>query len=347
MDTRYYPRPSNFKFPTHPNNGFSRNHRTTPPARRRLQFSSPPSPGRRGRSLSSSRNDGMRISSNPTVHLRYKTELCRAFEETGICRFGADCTFAHGFVELRAVCRHPKYKTEMCRAFHGYGFCLYGIRCHFVHSPDEFGGLSPTDEYLIRKRQIELASGAVHAETDTKPAINQVLLANLRQAFGAQQEGANIPLPRHLQHMLAQDLPVASNAAFLLMKQQCATPDPATLAAAVFLRQLGQTPLLTSPGLTSESHADTSHDRLTDASMSLSDSMDTSLARGPDSSGMSNNSFYDSPPKESLWDNERKTSIKREGNNYKPPLKCPRLPREETAAGIATAVAEAALDHSN
>jgi hypothetical protein len=31
----------------------------------------------------------------------FKTRLCRQFTETGKCRFGANCTFAHGADELR------------------------------------------------------------------------------------------------------------------------------------------------------------------------------------------------------------------------------------------------------
>jgi len=65
---------------------------------------------------------------------RYKTELCRAYEERGLCRYGERCQFAHGVAELRALQRHPKYKTELCRTYHTSGFCPYGARCHFVHN---------------------------------------------------------------------------------------------------------------------------------------------------------------------------------------------------------------------
>ena len=64
---------------------------------------------------------------------RYKTELCRPFEETGHCKYGDKCQFAHGDGELRSLTRHPKYKTELCRTFHTTGFCPYGPRCHFMH----------------------------------------------------------------------------------------------------------------------------------------------------------------------------------------------------------------------
>lgn len=68
---------------------------------------------------------------------RYKTELCRPFEENGACKYGDKCQFAHGIHELRSLTRHPKYKTELCRTFHTIGFCPYGPRCHFIHNADE------------------------------------------------------------------------------------------------------------------------------------------------------------------------------------------------------------------
>ncbi|RWS16554.1 zinc finger protein 36: C3H1 type-like 1 [Dinothrombium tinctorium] len=74
---------------------------------------------------------------NQTNSSRYKTELCRPFEENGTCKYGDKCQFAHGFHELRNLQRHPKYKTELCRTFHTSGFCPYGPRCHFIHNSEE------------------------------------------------------------------------------------------------------------------------------------------------------------------------------------------------------------------
>lgn len=70
---------------------------------------------------------------------RYKTELCRPFDETGECKYGEKCQFAHGVQELRQLPRHPKYKTELCRTFHTTGFCPYGPRCHFIHKEEQSG----------------------------------------------------------------------------------------------------------------------------------------------------------------------------------------------------------------
>ena len=68
---------------------------------------------------------------------RYKTELCRPYQENGSCKYGEKCQFAHGMPELRTVNRHPKYKTDLCRTYHSVGFCPYGPRCHFIHSLEE------------------------------------------------------------------------------------------------------------------------------------------------------------------------------------------------------------------
>jgi len=85
------------------------------------------------------------LSSNPSLNIEeeltgqslYKTELCRSFEETGNCRYGAKCQFAHGKAELRQLLRHPKYKTEVCKTFHTIGTCPYGNRCRFIHTSPE------------------------------------------------------------------------------------------------------------------------------------------------------------------------------------------------------------------
>jgi len=68
----------------------------------------------------------------------YKTELCLSWAETGACRYGGKCQFAHGKQELRPVLRHPKYKTEVCKTFSNTGHCPYGKRCRFVHQLYEF-----------------------------------------------------------------------------------------------------------------------------------------------------------------------------------------------------------------
>lgn len=88
--------------------------------------------------------------STPTTSSRYKTELCRTFSESGRCRYGAKCQFAHGLGELRQASRHPKYKTEFCHKFYLQGRCPYGSRCHFIHNPSE-DLASPGHPHMLRQ----------------------------------------------------------------------------------------------------------------------------------------------------------------------------------------------------
>lgn len=67
----------------------------------------------------------------------YKTELCRSFTDTGYCRYGLKCRFAHGQPDLRPVTRHKRYKTEKCKNFARTGQCPYGVRCRFIHDSKE------------------------------------------------------------------------------------------------------------------------------------------------------------------------------------------------------------------
>lgn len=81
-------------------------------------------------------NEQNEFNSSKKVSL-YKTELCRSFEETGTCRYGNKCQFAHHVSELRTISRHPRYKTEICRTFWDLGTCPYGKRCCFIHTEND------------------------------------------------------------------------------------------------------------------------------------------------------------------------------------------------------------------
>uniref|UniRef100_A0A8C4RAQ1 mRNA decay activator protein ZFP36 n=1 Tax=Eptatretus burgeri TaxID=7764 RepID=A0A8C4RAQ1_EPTBU len=93
--------------------------------------------GERHQAVGNNINNNNVSNNNNNNSSRYKTELCRPFQESGACKYGDKCQFAHGLHELRALVRHPKYKTELCRTFHTIGFCPYGPRCHFIHNADE------------------------------------------------------------------------------------------------------------------------------------------------------------------------------------------------------------------
>ena len=112
----------------------------------------PPGLGLSAASLCSSSLSLSSSSLSPPASTRYKTELCRTYEESGTCKYGSKCQFAHGMHELRNLSRHPKYKTELCRTFHTIGFCPYGPRCHFIHNAEERRGPPPLSAYNKAER---------------------------------------------------------------------------------------------------------------------------------------------------------------------------------------------------
>lgn len=114
---------------------------------------------------------------------RYKTEMCRPYQEHGACKYGDKCQFAHGHEELRSVNRHPKYKTEVCRTYHSAGFCPYGPRCHFIHAMDELRPNPPTPEKKSNStvKQLPMFGGSNSStwsypdtSNDMKQAVNQL-----------------------------------------------------------------------------------------------------------------------------------------------------------------------------
>ena len=116
--------------------------------------------------------------SNPPPHIKhslYKTELCRGWEETGKCRYGTRCQFAHGMHELRSVLRHPKYKTEVCRTWMETGSCPYGRRCCFIHGNDAGAEVMP--------RTISPTSIVMSANAIREPHVDLSKPRNLMNEF--------------------------------------------------------------------------------------------------------------------------------------------------------------------
>lgn len=113
---------------------------------------------------------------------RYKTELCRTFSESGKCRYGSKCQFAHGPGELRPASRHPKYKTELCRKFLAMGACPYGNRCHFIHSPHEI--LSVVSGHPPLLRQSVSFSGIPSSRRRGSPTLSPPGLPDLPSPSG-------------------------------------------------------------------------------------------------------------------------------------------------------------------
>jgi len=79
---------------------------------------------------------------------KYKTELCKKFQNTGYCPYGFKCRFAHGKEELITKSQGVNYKKKLCKTFHEKGYCPYGSRCSFMHDERKFSNISLSYYYL-------------------------------------------------------------------------------------------------------------------------------------------------------------------------------------------------------
>lgn len=89
---------------------------------------------------------------------KFKTELCKTFQDTNFCPYGNRCRFAHGKKELysRSIDVN-KYKQKGCNSFEENGFCLYGSRCNFKHGEQKLTEINRSyyNYLLLMKNQEE------------------------------------------------------------------------------------------------------------------------------------------------------------------------------------------------
>lgn len=138
---------------------------------------------------------------------RYKTELCRPFEEHGKCKYGEKCQFAHGKHELRHMVRHPKYKTELCRTYHTTGLCPYGPRCHFIHNQDEVA-VDAQRQSVALKHTSPLVAQISQAQRRNKPGSLQL---SAQQQRGVGRLNSASFSPPHVSSPLEAQSPFISN----------------------------------------------------------------------------------------------------------------------------------------
>ena len=173
----------------------------------------------------------------------YKSELCRSWSETGSCRYGPKCQFAHGEDELRKVARHPKYKTEICRTFWVSGSCPYGKRCCFIHTEVPGGAAAKDGEAPTPTAAAAAAEGRARSQsTNSDPDQQTSMLARIkRQEPSSGTTGASTP-------------PTSATGSATPSSATFARPSPAALRV--------DTSSLDSPNHTKESYPYTSNPAL-------------------------------------------------------------------------------------
>ena len=91
---------------------------------------------------------------------QYKTQLCKNYQDTGLCDFGSHCQFAHGRLELRNINQNhyqsggrsvtsgmspvssvspggPLRVQNLCQSWLQNGVCVSGGMCGAAHSLNE------------------------------------------------------------------------------------------------------------------------------------------------------------------------------------------------------------------
>lgn len=78
---------------------------------------------------------GMKKSIDSDFRVKYKTEQCKFFALNKSCKYGDNCAFAHGNVDIKKRSNLTNnYKTKKCKQFYDVGYCPYGPRCQFLHN---------------------------------------------------------------------------------------------------------------------------------------------------------------------------------------------------------------------
>lgn len=110
----------------------------------------------------------------------YKTEMCRTFEETGTCKYGIKCQFAHDPVEVRNIPRHPRYKTEICKTFWQLGNCPYGKRCCFIHTENELKDSQKPTNSVTGNLSVSRSSVDLYGSDDLTIAEDSSILGEIQ-----------------------------------------------------------------------------------------------------------------------------------------------------------------------
>lgn len=99
-----------------------------------------------------------KINVKKPVPNKFKTEMCRNWVKTGLCKYGSDCTYAHGDNELHKKAELPhNLHSKFCKAYNQAPFiCTKGKDCNLLH-------LNLTEEESESPNQFKLKSNCKYS----------------------------------------------------------------------------------------------------------------------------------------------------------------------------------------
>ena len=94
----------------------------------------------------------------------FKSQLCENYMNTGVCKYGNFCQFAHGEAELQTRAAPKNFKTKLCRNYALSGHCPYGTKCTFLHDPTSEAAAANNKSFLPKNFEPE--------KLRTRPCLN-------------------------------------------------------------------------------------------------------------------------------------------------------------------------------
>lgn len=129
----------------------------------------------------------------------WKTTPCTFFE-SGCCKKGKNCTFAHGEEDTRL--RPDLIKTVICSSYHRHRTCRAGDSCRFAHGPKDLRKPAGLAELKAKGRGANARARDARTQADhvptitiTRPQGEQQLAA--AQRLSSQKPPADLPTGQH------------------------------------------------------------------------------------------------------------------------------------------------------
>ena len=104
--------------------------------------------------------------------------MCKNWSDSGFCRYGNKCQYAHGVEELsennpqylneQKQGINDKYKSQNCRQFYRERYCPYGKRCHFRHEYRSFKKIH-RHYYMAHMSALSITSEQMLSESKIAP----------------------------------------------------------------------------------------------------------------------------------------------------------------------------------
>lgn len=119
--------------------------------------------------------------------MKFKTEMCKNWVNTGSCQYLDRCSFAHGAHELQGKTHVPvNFKTKVCETFHREGSCQFGARCQFLHSERDVNQTGYSFQEMLHENvKVSLARAEMVKGTEDKLVYMNVFKTRRLKAFSS------------------------------------------------------------------------------------------------------------------------------------------------------------------